>query len=213
MPETGGIQIPAIESLLVSTYQLTAQEQMFEMSPLGPTRGLIPQMVFANGQYSIDGQPVAIRQILFGSNGISINAQDTDAANQITDHIFSLLNTNLKFRFNGLKRKYLSSLVVHFERDFESLVRGLSEVQKVILEAVGKTRPEEMALKRLGFGPETPGTYITVSLENIDKIDFVIERRAGHPFSENRYFSAAPVQTADHIRALEQIEKILSASP
>jgi hypothetical protein len=38
---------------------------------------------------------------------------------------------------------------------------------------------------------------------------FSIERRAKTPYEEGKYFSAAPLQTQDHIRILEQFERAL----
>jgi hypothetical protein len=38
---------------------------------------------------------------------------------------------------------------------------------------------------------------------------FSIERRAKTPYEEGKYFSAAPLQTRDHIRILEQFERAL----
>lgn len=212
MPEAGGVQIPALSALLVSTYQLTQVETPFQIMPVGATQGLIPQLVFLNGQYTIDDQPISIKQLAFANNGISINAQDTNAADKITDHIFTLLNTNFKFRFdnNNLKRKYFSSLVMQLDRDFESSIPGLGKIQHIIQSALGRKNSEDVALKRLGFGLDSP-PIMQVNLGNVDRIDFVIERRTGQPFSENRYFSSAALRTPDHIRALEEIETALSS--
>jgi len=212
MPESAGVQIPALAALLVSTYQLTHAQSPFQIMPAGAAQGLIPQSVFVNGQYTIDDQPISIKQLAIANNGISVNAQDTDAADKITDHIFTLLNTNLKFRFDAgsLKRKYFSSLVVQFARDFESSIPGLSKIQQIIQSALGRKSPEEVALKRLAFGMDGP-PIVQVNLGNIDSLDFVIERRSGQPYSENRYFSSAALKTPDHVRALEEIEATLSS--
>ncbi|OAF06677.1 hypothetical protein AYJ54_19335 [Bradyrhizobium centrolobii] len=42
--------------------------------------------------------------------------------------------------------------------------------------------------------------------------EFVFERRAGEPYSTNQYFSSAPLRTADHMRVLNQLEKIFGTS-
>jgi hypothetical protein len=41
--------------------------------------------------------------------------------------------------------------------------------------------------------------------------EFLIERRAGHPFRENRYFCSAPLPTRKHREALVKVEQILLA--
>jgi len=38
---------------------------------------------------------------------------------------------------------------------------------------------------------------------------FVFERRTGAPYSENRYYSQAPLKTEDHKALLEQVEKMI----
>ncbi len=37
---------------------------------------------------------------------------------------------------------------------------------------------------------------------------FIFERRAQHPFSSNVYFSSAPLKTEDHLKLLEELEKL-----
>jgi hypothetical protein len=39
---------------------------------------------------------------------------------------------------------------------------------------------------------------------------FSLERKAGSPFKENIYFSAAPLQTAAHLELLQSIETTLA---
>jgi hypothetical protein len=65
--------------------------------------------------------------------------------------------------------------------------------------------------KRLafGYGDITQSTPLQ-SLDEFKNVDFLIERRAGEPYSKNRYFSSAPLRTIDHVRVLEQIEKSIS---
>ena len=40
---------------------------------------------------------------------------------------------------------------------------------------------------------------------------FMIERKHGLPFEDNRYWCKAPFTTTDHINALEELEKILTS--
>ena len=40
-------------------------------------------------------------------------------------------------------------------------------------------------------------------------VDFTLERRAGAPYKENKFFSLAPLQTADNIKVLQKLEQEL----
>ena len=42
---------------------------------------------------------------------------------------------------------------------------------------------------------------------------FILERRAGVSFQQERYCTVAPMHTKDHLAVLEQIEKIAAAAP
>jgi hypothetical protein len=213
MPEQGGVQIPSLVALLTATYQVTQNQMPFDMlQPLGALPGLIPNLTFTNGQISLDEQTISIKHISLANNGITVSAQDTESANKIMDHVFSLLNTQLKFRFEDLRRRYFSSLVVQFEKDIEGSLKGIRGMQSIVQLALGKKTIDEIALKRLAFGPEGKGQYMQVTIDNIDELDFAIERRAGQPFSDNRYFSSAPLRTPEHLSSLEQIEKLLVSS-
>jgi hypothetical protein len=41
---------------------------------------------------------------------------------------------------------------------------------------------------------------------------FIIERRAGVDFEHERYFSSAPMTTANHIQTLEEIERVAASA-
>jgi hypothetical protein len=40
--------------------------------------------------------------------------------------------------------------------------------------------------------------------------EFIFERRAGSPFSSNKFFTSAPIKTAEHLELLESLETLLS---
>jgi hypothetical protein len=49
-----------------------------------------------------------------------------------------------------------------------------------------------------------------MDINAIDNADFILQRRATAPYSENRYFSAMPLPTARHFEILQMIEEVLS---
>ncbi len=47
-----------------------------------------------------------------------------------------------------------------------------------------------------------------VTIEAIENADFIIERRASADYSENIYFSSAPVSTSEHLKILALTHRI-----
>jgi hypothetical protein len=100
-----------------------------------------------------------------------------------------------------------SVLVVELDRAFVENVSLFSRIASLIDKATLNDAPR-YKLKRLTFGYDVsiqsaiPGT-ISPFLNS----DFVIERRAGAPIGQNRFFSQARLTTHEHIRLLEEIER------
>jgi hypothetical protein len=67
-------------------------------------------------------------------------------------------------------------------------------------------------IKRLAFGHGDIAvtTAVPFTMDLLEASDFVIERRAAEPYSENRYFCSAPMRKPDHIAFLDLIEKELA---
>ena len=94
------------------------------------------------------------------------------------------------------KKAYESQLLVHTEFDLGKPWEKLQPWVKLVAEL--SNDPTE----------QISGLYI--SGDSAQLSTFTFERRGGVPFSENKYFSRATLSTANHIRALEKLEKILS---
>jgi len=62
--------------------------------------------------------------------------------------------------------------------------------------------PREFDFSRIGFASEDLSKALA-------PIAFTFERRLQQPFSANRYYSEAPLQTDEHIELLDMLEGIL----
>jgi hypothetical protein len=102
------------------------------------------------------------------------------------------------------KTSYYSQVVVHLDTSLDSLNSFLSILCKRVSELVsaqlGEPVPYETYGISLSFDPSS--TKLTPG-------GFSIEKRIETPFSENKYFSGAPLQTADHLKFLEEFESAL----
>jgi hypothetical protein len=204
IPLEEGVQVPSLVQAITETFKVTQQDWPFDF-PI-PGGGLIPHLIFTNGQFTNNNKQVSVKQIWLANNGITIQAQDTDEADIIADRLFSLLS-DLKFRFENPDRKHFGIFIAQFEHTFESLDK-LAAIGNLINGALGR---KQLVVKRLAFGSETARMITQVTVDTVDEIDFVIERRNNQPFSTNRYYCAAPLRFQDHCKILEEIEKILGS--
>ncbi|MGB9114379.1 hypothetical protein, partial [Bradyrhizobium sp.] len=110
------------------------------------------------------------------------------------------------------ERIYQSNITVDFEGGLQDKLEGIKKLQSIISrEIVRPSLPFEF--KRLAFGggdiPNPQLLQLQPTIEALERSDFLLERRAGAPYEANRYFSSAPMKTADHIKLLESIEREL----
>jgi hypothetical protein len=105
------------------------------------------------------------------------------------------------------RKWYLSQLT--FASDFllNSLHPALKKLGDQITKAAAGQFPQPTAY-------ETTGVVLNLDEWNLRVPigSFRIERLAGVPFSDKRYFSAAPLPTNEHIRLLREFEASLTIS-
>jgi hypothetical protein len=113
----------------------------------------------------------------------------------------------LQERRGPIHRTYTSALVCEFDKEVESGLGKLSEVKRLLSVALAEAYgwKYESSLFRLAFNVDP------TAIPHLRNTTFILERRVQYQYSENRYFSAAPLKTAQHISLLETIERELLA--
>lgn len=95
------------------------------------------------------------------------------------------------------KRLYISELIVRIK----DLIR-LNPKLKTFTKKFSALLDKDFDISSISFSPELkPGEPPT---------HFRLERRINTPFSEDKYFVSAPLQTKDHIKLLEEFETLLA---
>lgn len=99
-----------------------------------------------------------------------------------------------------------SQLVVEFEKPLSGLIKLHDKIGREISDAVGNVfgAPVPMQVARIDFGFDSIGLKAAHQIPS-----FYLERRAGAPYSSERYFSLAPMSTVKHLETLEAIEKLI----
>jgi hypothetical protein len=167
-----------------------------------------PVLNFAGGRFSSINQSFAISQLVMAPDGDIVQALTTAQAELVLDDVKRLLDETFGFRLRSAKstRRFVSNMVVEFDQGLQDYIEAFAKIARTI-NSVRTGRPS-FSIKRMSFGTmEAP--QLGDIFAAIEFADFLIERRAGRPFEENRYFCSAPMADADHIRVLEQIEAIM----
>lgn len=171
-----------------------------------------PPILFRDGAFTAEDRTIAIAQLVLSIDSdpgtIAVQAATTDAGDVVLDDVLQTLELNFGFRdlTQVARKEYLSSVVVIFERSIEQTIKELGAIQEIINRAVGAQSVGPFGFERMTFGPDLTAVPVT----RINAVQgFVLERRASHPFSENRYFSSAPLKTSAHFETLEKIGSIV----
>ncbi len=191
-----------------STYQFSVKPEI----PVGVPPFAIRSYVFQSGIMIDESGRWPIIQLSIVPNGDMVTAATTDIAVKVLDDFGAKLDSSFGFRFATApqRRLYQSLIVVQFEKGIEEQIKALSKIEDILNHTINRpTMP--FKIKRLAFGSGDVQQFFAVpaSLEAIENSDFIIERRSSVAYSENRYFCGAPLQTLDHVKVLETIERAL----
>jgi hypothetical protein len=197
-PERGIVQNDMI-ALIVERYQ-------FQGFPrLAPGAPPLPSLVFGAGKFESGEQSFAIAQLAMFAHGDVAITVTTDQAELVLNDLIQLLDKELGFRLGSAnkKKRFLSNIVVEFDAGLEIYLDKLIKMEA----AIAAAGLENAKLKRLAFG-EGDVQQTNDVIVMIETADFLIERRQGAAYDQNRYFCSAPMSTSDHFRVLQLIESI-----
>ena len=173
----------------------------------------IEELDFQKGIKFLYGQfeETPIDEIALWDNGIII---DTKTSAEKSEHILENMLTwgaevwGLKYRPEMIKRKiYLSSVSFRSDVPLESINPQLRKLSERVTEIASKHVGHKLQfdVTQIGFYYDPTSTKL--------KLPFLtIERREDTPFSENKYYSSAPLPTDEHLKFLSDFEAILTGT-
>jgi hypothetical protein len=165
---------------------------------------------FGSGQFQFHESIFRINEFSIFRDGLVVNAAVTDGSEVFLDDVISFMKEEFSFRdFKTKPRRYFQSqIVVEFERSPERLLKSLERLSAIIsapLEKIYETEiPMRFARLDFDFDKLSKQTPAPATVQR-----FIIERRAGISFDNERYFCAAPMRTGEHETALKQIEALI----
>jgi hypothetical protein len=198
---TGGIYLPDFISAISQRYQFTS----------GPTNlgeALKQGAKFEHGKFVISDGPVVVKELAIYTDGIICDAFDTRTADLILDDFLAWATETFKLRerISPPHRTYTSAVVVAFETAVEPALGKLAQVCELLSRSLKAAYGWDYHYNLLRFGFSVDPRTIP----HLRNTAFTIERRVNAPYEENRYYSFAPLQTEEHLRVLEQIERLVA---
>jgi len=162
---------------------------------------------FADGSIEIDGALIPIQKFDLYSDGYAVECSQTDDAKRVSDEVFNWAKTDLAYRefVRPPKIIYQSQVIVEFASGFENLFKTWKRIQSILNESVQN---------RYGFDQDVSAYRVQwrgdaqTIVNNVLVSDFWIERKAGEPYSSNRWLCTGPLPMIDWLALLEVIENL-----
>lgn len=171
--------------------------------PADPTDPL----VFTHGKLIVDGRTIVIDKLSVFAQALAVASASTEDADLFLEDILKWSPTPLGPVFSEIspRRVYINQLELTLDTPLEhccSMAFQFGQTLSGLFEAYGYEQGfPRFQVYSLGMTPDP--ALLRLACE------FRIERRVGVPYESNVYFAQAPLRTADHIKMLEEFERIL----
>lgn len=170
----------------------------------------------AQGGWSLQQGEFQVTEEIFKSVDLGIYSDGLVATTQSTsddsEHFLTNLlelackEFSLTFEPSMLRRKmYLSEINVQIDGSLGRLNPKLDEFARKISSAFTLGDGVGFQVSGISFAAD----QLTLPLSKTLFSAFALDRKIGAPFSENRYWSKAPLPTNKHLELLQELEKLL----
>jgi hypothetical protein len=164
---------------------------------------------FAEGDFQVKEEIFIAADLAIYNDGlVATTHSSTNDSEAFLANVLELICKDYSLIFDSqmIRRKmYLSEINVTAEGSLSVINPALSEFARKISSAL--SLDAELGFQPIGmsFGSDQTITPISKQLFT----GFSLERKVGAPFSENRYYSKAPLPTDQHLSLLEEFERTL----
>jgi hypothetical protein len=159
-------------------------------------------IVFANGSFIAEGARYTIVKATMFSDGLVVDSgQSTDLSELFLADVLEFLSVQFGLTYTPEmvhKRIYVSEFIVRTTKDLSRLFAPLTAIRDGLQLLTGQS-----------FEPTGFGFGVDVTTSSARPAGFRFEREVGKSFSQNRYYSAAPLKTRQHEELIAQLEALL----
>ncbi len=156
---------------------------------------------FGTGQIPENRKKSIITEFAIYNDGIVADAKNSEIAEAFLRDIIHFMQSEFEFRefTTEPKTHFWNQLVVEFEKPLGRLFPSLGRISGAISRHLG----DDVSLNLARFDLQTEMPVA----DGGPAPKFILERRVGIPFKNERYHSSAPIRTKDHVAVLEEIER------
>jgi|GEM_PF-1947357 len=160
---------------------------------------------FGTGQFPLKGKKSVIVEFAIYADGIVADARNSEIAETFLDDIIHFMQSEFEFRqfTTEPKRYFWNQIVVEFEKPIERLFPSFEKISGIISRYLNSDM--SMSLARFDLQAEKG-----LQADAGPSPKFILERRVGIPYKNERYYSSAPIKTDEHITLLEEIERLIA---
>ena len=192
------VSVPQLIHALVERYGFLKYPKTIE--EYDPSKGI----VFGLGRIN----NINIDRVEFYFVGIVIETRSsTDDCEAVLQDLIQVVQRLVGIEYKPLqepRKFFLSEVSFHSELDLNGLNAAFSSLLPKISGLVSSYAREEFKFETVAVlsTPDLANTKLGPSL-------FRVDRLAGVPFRDKKYFSSAPLPTEDHLNILEEFERAL----
>ncbi|MGA8573757.1 MAG: hypothetical protein ACLP7A_14420 [Desulfobaccales bacterium] len=191
---------PIIIPILVDSYKFKQYPSVNDV--VDETKGV----KFEYGEFINRGGNALIINMTIFNDGITAETRSsTNDSDAFLTEILTRLSQELQLPFyKEILRKicYASQVYVTTNKALELINPKVKEISKYLSNNASGFEEISFELGGLTFWPDQKYTN--------KPFNFIFERILNVPFSENKYYSAAPLSTDKHLELLNKLERILS---
>lgn len=184
---------------LVNTYKFRKFPPLTEISDL--SKGA----KFENGEFNIGGDcPIIVNLTFYNDGVIADTGSSTIHSDAFLEDMYNRFSELFKIPpYQSIIRKvvYVSQLFVSTDKSLEVINPKLKLISEYLSDTV-EQGGRVFQLGGISFWPD--------QVDKVNPVSFSFERTLNVPFSENRYYSTAPLPTDKHLELLDKLESILS---
>jgi hypothetical protein len=153
---------------------------------------------------------ITVEKVTLYNNGILLDTRSsTNDSEKILSEVLEWVTDQFKLNYRAemIHRKaYVSNFTFYSDLPLLSPTMALTKLSRELSKEVEATRGE-----KFDFQPIRIDIDFDRSVAQIPMAPLTIQRRSTIPFSENKYFSEAPLSTQTHIELVERYEDYVGA--